>query len=60
MAKLPDELKLNGFDFLSESDVSDLNDNINSYLANTYGYCNNGFRWKITIELTDIDWDEKE
>ena len=60
MKELPNELELNGFEFLSEKDQSKLIDNINSFLANTYGFCNKGFSWKITIKLTDIDWDTEE
>ena len=60
MKELPNELKLNGFEFLSERQQSEIVDDINNFLANTYGFCNNGFQWKISIKLKNIDWDTSE
>ena len=58
--KLPKELKLDLWELLDSNTKDRVCELVNDYLADTYGYCNNGFCYDMTIEVADIDWDTED
>lgn len=61
MNDLPSEICLTerGNGFQLDDDVFErLNEAINDYLSDTYGFCVNGYDYQLTI--SDIDWDTEE
>ena len=54
---LPSKVEI-GIEELNLSD--EVVEAINNYLADKYGYCNNGFSYGGSIIINDIDWDTKE
>ena len=58
--KLPKNIKLCLFDFLSEDTKDKIFDELNEHLANTYGYCNRGFGYDEEMTIENIEWDTEE
>ena len=56
---LPDNTTLTEENLTEETRDMIIND-INEYLAETYGYCNNGYGYEINIEVNHIDWDVED
>ena len=57
--KLPKSIKVSIYDLLDELEAEELNEKINDYLSDTYGFCVYGYNVK-DLEIVDIDWDTKE
>jgi len=57
--KLPKKVKVCIYDLLDEMETEILNEKINDYLSDTYGYCMYSYAVK-DLEIVDIDWDTEE
>ncbi len=59
-SKLPSKVKVRLCDLMDNWFDDELNEAINNFLADKYGFCNNGYCLDDTITITNIDWDMEE
>ena len=51
---LPKEVIVSICDLFTDDEIGQ---RINDYLAEKYGFCNNGFTYSELLTISDIDWD---
>ena len=55
LKKLPNKVVLKT-EQLPDYVCENIEEFISDYLADKYGYCNNGYGYSVHIEINDIDW----
>lgn len=63
--KLPKNVKIDD-ELLSKILIDDehvyqmIDESITNYLSDKYGYCINGYMYRINIDVTQIEWDMED